>query len=96
MRGPVIQVATGQKLRRIYYYPTWVRGSDRLYQNQYDVSAGRNLTVVEHRLRFARRDPRSQELVVTPETRWVRLRISYSGNEWVSTWTFRPDSALDR
>ena len=66
------------------------------HPNQYDVTDGRNLTVVEHRLRFARRDPRTQELVVTTETRWVRLRISNSGNECVATWAFRPDTALDR
>lgn len=95
-RGPAVQVATGQKLSRIYYYPPWVRGSERGYANRYDVSEGSTQTVAEHRLRFARRDSLTQELVITPETRWVRLRISYSGYEWVATWTFRSDATIDR
>ena len=96
VRGPVLQVATGQKLRRIYYYPPWMRSSQRLYAGQYDVRDSRNLTIVEHRLRFARRDPQTQELVLTPDTQWVRLRISYLAYEWVATWAFRTSATEDR
>ncbi len=51
----------------------------------------RSLTVAEHRLRFARRDARTGELVVSSATRWLRLRLASGGHEWVATWAFRTD-----
>jgi hypothetical protein len=89
-RGPAVLAATGGKLKRIYYYhPPWVRGGEHLAPYQYDVGAGRDLTIAEHLVRFARRDARSGEPIVSSRTRWLRLRLRAPGQEWVSTWTFR-------
>ncbi len=88
-RGPAILVATGMKLKRIYYHPPWLRGAQDLNPYPYDVGPGRDLTIAEHLIRFARRDPRSGEPVVSSRTRWLRLRLKAPGQEWVSTWTFR-------
>ncbi len=88
-RGPAVLVATGQKLRRIYYRPPWLRRGQHYFPDQYAVEDGRNLTVAEHRLRFARRDERTAELVLSSATRWLRLRLAYDSHEWVATWAFR-------
>ena len=90
-RGPAVLLATGQKLKRVYYYPPWIRGTQRLYPTQYEVADGRNLTASEHRVRFARRDPRAGDLVIAGETRWIRLRLGFAGNEWIASWAFRPE-----
>lgn len=94
-RGPAVLAASGLKLKRIYYHPPWLRGtqhqspypSDNPYP--FDVGPGRDLTIAEHLVRFARRDPRTREPVVDRRTRWLRLRLGAPGQEWVSTWTFR-------
>lgn len=88
-RGPAVLVASAMKLKRIYYHPPWLRGPQYLNPSAYDVGPGRDLTIAEHLVRFARRDPRSGEPVVSSRTRWLRLRLSAPGHEWVSTWTFR-------
>jgi hypothetical protein len=88
-RGPAVPAATGGKLRRIYYHPPWLRGAQHLNPYQYDVGPGRDLTIAEHLVRFARHDSRSGEPVVSSRTRWLRLRLSAPGYAWVSTWTFR-------
>ncbi len=93
-RGPAVQIASGQKLKRIYYHPPWLHGSQHWYPDQYALTDGRSLTVAEHRLRFARHDPRTRESVLTRRTRWLRLRLAYRTSEWVATWTFRPDEGL--
>lgn len=90
-RGPAVMVATGQRLKRIYYHPPWLRADQHLFPAQYGVADGRNLTVGEHRVSFPKRDPHTRELVVSRSTQWLRLRLSYPPNEWVATWTFRPD-----
>ncbi len=88
-RGPVVVAATGAKLKRIYYQPPWLRGAPPLNPYQYEAGPGRDLTIAEHVVRFARRDPRSGEMVVSSRTQWLHLRLSMPGYEWVSTWTFR-------
>ena len=88
-RGPAVLAATAGTIRRIYYHPPWLRGAQHLNPSPYDVSPGLDLTIAEHVIRFARRDPRSRELVVSSGTRWLRLRLSTPGYAWVSTWTFR-------
>ena len=88
-RGPAVLAARGLKLERIYYHPPWLRGLQHFNPAQYDPGAGRDLTVAEHFVRFARRDKRSGDLVVSSRTRWLRVRLSSLGNEWVATWTFR-------
>lgn len=88
-RGPAVQVATGLKLERIYYHPPWLRGSQHLYPDQYDPGSGRDLTVAEHFVFFTRRDPRSGDTVASSRTRWLRVRLSSPGYEWVAMWTFR-------
>lgn len=88
-RGPAVPVATGGKLKRIYYHPPWLGGAQRLSPYQYEVGPGRDLTIAEHLVRFARRDWRSGEPIVSSRTRWLRLRLSAPGYEWVSMWTFR-------
>ena len=97
-RGPVIQLETGRKPRRIHYYydPLWVRSSGPPHPAQNVLTEGRSVTVGEHRLRFERRDPPSQQLVIGPEVRWMRLRMRYVGHEWVATWAFRSANAIDR
>lgn len=88
-RGPAVLAAMGGKLKRIYYYhPPWMRGGEHQSPYQYDVGPGRDLTIAEHLVRFARRDVRSGAPVVSSRTRWLRLRLRAPGHEWVSTWTF--------
>jgi hypothetical protein len=89
-RGPAVLAARGGKLRRLYeYHPPWVRGGEHRGPYAYDAAPGRDLTIAEHFVRFARRDVRSRELVLSSRTRWLRLRLRAPGYEWVSTWTFR-------
>ena len=92
LRGPAVLAASGLKLRRVYYRPPWLRGTQLLFPDQYDPGAGRNLTVAEHRVRFARREPGTGDPVVSSTTRWIRMRLAAPGYEWVATWTFRPDA----
>ncbi len=96
-RGPVLGYAAAEKVKRIYaYHPPWVRGIEHLGAQQYDVSWGRSLTVVEHRVRFDRRDPKTGDPLLDAGTRWLRLRISFGRYEWVATWPFRSDQADGR
>jgi hypothetical protein len=92
IRGPAALVATGLKLRRIYYIPPWTRRTQGGSPYQYDPGSGRDLTVAEHLVRFSRLDPRSSEPVISSRTRWLRLRLGAPGYGWVASWTFRtPD-----
>jgi len=90
-RGPAVQIATGQKIVRAYYYPPWLRGSRDVYPRPWEVSQGRALIVAEHRARFARRDNRTGQPALSRDTRWLRIRLSMGRNEWVATWPFRED-----
>ena len=95
-RGPVLGRATAKRLRRTYdYHPPWIRGREHLNWEQYDVSWGRNLAVVEHRVRFGRRDLRIGEPLLDASTRWLRLRLIYGRYEWVAMWSFREDGWRD-
>lgn len=80
--GPTATVATGLTLNR-FYQPPWLRGGG------HQVGAGRELTIAEHVVRFARRDSRFGEPLVSSGTRWLRLRMTTQGHEWIATWTFR-------
>ena len=88
-RGPVIPVASGMKLKRLSHHPPWLRSAEHRSPYQYDVVPGRDLTIAEHVVRFARQDSRFGEPIVDSRTRWIRLRLSTPGYEWISTWTFR-------
>lgn len=91
-RGPVLGVLSGQKVRRFYlYHPPWLRGSEHVTTDRFTLTGGRSLTLAEHWLRFARRDPLTGELVLDSSTRWLRLRLVQGRNAWVSTWSFRPE-----
>jgi hypothetical protein len=96
LRGPVVGLIRGERLRRLYdyYTPPWVRdtrsGDPPRYR--YEPYGGRPITIAEHRARFARRARLSLDPVVTSATGWLRLHLKYGSNEWVATWTFRPDS----
>lgn len=95
-RGPVMQIEVGQRLPRFRYQPPWNRnypGSGSIHS---EVIGGRRATLAEHRLRFLRRDPRSNEPVLGSNTHWIRLRLSYAGNEWVATWPIRPVAAHEQ
>lgn len=94
-RGPVLSAAKGLKLQRDYQ-PPWMRGSEHFYSHRYGVSGGEGVTLGKHRVRFARRDPETGQPLLRSETRWVRLRLSYGGHEWVATWPFRPEEASGR
>ncbi len=90
-RGIAFEMASGQKLERTYvYHPPWLRSSEHAYPHQYWPRGGRSLTLVEHRARIPRRDPRTGEPLIDGRTRWVRLHLDYGANEWVATWTFIP------
>ena len=93
LRGPVVDVIRGERLRRVYgyYSPPWIRDPSSRHPYRYEPSGGRPVTVAEHRARFARRDRWSPDPVVTRSTRWLTLHLKYGSYEWVATWTFRPD-----
>jgi len=93
LRGPVVDVIRGERLRRVYdyYAPPWVRDPRSRHPFRYEPRGGRPVTVAEHRVRFDRRDRRSLDPVVTRSTRWLRLHLKSGSYEWVATWAFRPD-----
>ena len=91
IRGPAVPVTAGGQVKRIHYHPPWLRDGQHSYANEYALVNARPLTVAEHRLRFARRARRTGDLVVSSGTRWLRLRLASGTNEWIATWTFRPD-----
>ena len=94
-RGPVLGYAAAEKVKRVYaYHPPWVRGIEHLAPQQYDVSWGRSLTVVEHRVRFDRRDLKTGDPLLGVGTRWLRLVVSVGRHAWVATWPFRSDQAV--
>lgn len=97
LRGPVVDVVRGERLRRVYdyYAPPWVRETRSGHPYRYEPYGGRPITIAQHRARFARRD-RSTALVVTPSTRWLRLHLKNGSYEWVATWTFRSESEFPR
>lgn len=96
-RGPILGFAAAEKVKRVYgYHPPWVRGIQHLDAQQYDVGWGRSLTVVEHRLRFGRRDTRTGDPLLDAGTRWLRLRVSFGRYEWVAMWPFRDELAGGR
>ena len=91
-RGPVLGYASAHKVKRVYaYHPPWIRGLQHLDSDQYDVSWGRSLTLVEHRVRFARRDLKTGLPLLDSGTRWLRLRITVDRYVWVATWPFRQE-----
>lgn len=94
LRGPVVDVVRGERLRRVYdyYAPPWVRDARSAYPNRYEPYGGRPITIAQHRARFARLDRRSMDPVITRSTSWLRLHLKYGSFEWVATWAFRPDS----
>lgn len=98
LRGPVVDVVRGERLRRIndYYAPPWVRDARFAHPNRYEPYGGRPITIAQHRARFARLDSQSMEPVITSSTRWIRLHLKYGSFEWVATWPFRPDSGARR
>ncbi len=98
LRGPVVDVVRGERLRRVYdyYAPPWVRDARFAHPNRYEPYGGRPITIAEHRARFARRDRRSMDPVITSSTSWLRLHLKYGAFEWVATWPFRPDSEAPR
>lgn len=83
-RGPV--VPAGLKPPRFLDDLGWLRGP-------VDYIKGKELLVGEHRLRFLRRDKSMGGPTVHARTRLFSLKVSYAGNEWVSTWVFRLPSA---
>ncbi len=89
-RGPILGSETGFRARRLYD-PPWARGSN--LGRRYGVTGGREVFHGEHRVRFSRRDARTGKPVLGRGTRWLQLRLSYGGNEWVSMWAFRPEEA---
>ena len=93
LRGPVVDVIRGERLRRVYdyYAPPWVRDPRSRHPFRYEPRGGRPVTVAAHRVRFDRRDRRTLDPVVTRSTRWLRLHLKSGSYEWVATWTFRPD-----
>jgi hypothetical protein len=99
LRGPVMDVVGRQRLRRVYdyyYAPPWVRDTRFGHPYRYEPSGGGPITIAQHRARFARRDHRSSEPVVTLSTRWLRLHLKNASYESVATWTFRSDSDVPR
>ena len=98
LRGPVVDVIRGERLRRVsdYYAPPWVRDvrSGRSYR--YEQYGGRPITIAEHRARFTKQDRRSLAPAITRDTQWIRLHLKYGSYEWVATWAFRPDSKFPR
>lgn len=96
LRGPIVDVIRGERLRRVYddYTPPWVRDTRFGHPYRYDPYGGRPITIAEHRVRFAKRDGRALDSVITRSTRWLRLHLKYGSYEWVATWTFRPDSEV--
>ena len=58
-RGLAVRAATAGTIRRIYYHPPWLRDAQHLSSSPYDVGPVRELTIAQHVIRFARRDPRS-------------------------------------
>lgn len=89
-RGPVLNSETGFRVQRLYA-PPWARGSNYNSGPRYGVLGGREVFHGKHRVRFARRDARTGKPVLDRGTRWLQLRLSYGGNEWVSMWAFRPE-----
>lgn len=81
----MMPTVTGQKLRRYSYDPPWAR-PDR--GQRYAVMQGKDLLIGEVRVRFPRRDPGTGTPVIESGTRWLSLRVTYAGSEWVSTWKF--------
>lgn len=96
LRGPVVDVVRGERLRRVndYYAPPWVRDIRSGHSSRYEPYGGRPITIAEHRARFAKRDIRSMDATITRSTRWLRLHLKYGSLEWVATWAFRPDSEV--
>lgn len=92
--GPAVNITSGQKLKRLTYHPPWLRDIQDPHPLQYGVTEGRSVTVAEHRVRFARRDPRTGERLISRDTRWLRLRLAYPGYEWVAIWPFQPGGGL--
>lgn len=93
LRGPVVDVVRGERLRRVndYYAPPWVRDGRLGHPSGYNPYGGRPITIAEHRARFAKRDIRSMDPRITRSTRWIRLHLKYGWSEWVATWAFRSD-----
>jgi hypothetical protein len=98
LRGPVVDVVRGERLRRVYdyYAPPWVRDPGSRHPYRYEPYGGRSITIAEHRARFSRRDRRSLDSVIARSTRWLRLHLKYGSYEWVATWAFRPDSEVPK
>lgn len=84
-RGPV--VPAGLKPPRFLDDLGWMRGP-------VDFFKGKELLVGEHRLRFLRRDKSMGGPTIHARTRLFSLKVSYAGNEWLSTWVFRLPSAV--
>lgn len=99
LRGPVVDVVRGERLKRVYdyYAPPWVRDTRPGHRYRYEPYGGRPITIAEHRARFAKRDRRSAiDSVITRSTRWLKLHLKYGAYEWVAIWAFRPDSEVPR
>jgi hypothetical protein len=91
-RGPVVEIPSGQRLKRTYdYHPPWLRGAEHLYPSQYEPVGGRSVTVAEHRVRFARHERLTGEPMLSRHTHWLRLRLSHGDYEWAAMWIFRPE-----
>ncbi len=90
-RGPVVPTEAGLSLRRVYD-PPWIRPQG-LGTRRNEVVQGKSVNVVEHRVRFSRRDPPKGDPVLRRDLRWLRLRISAGSEEWVATWSFRSGGA---
>ena len=98
LRGPVVDVVRGERLRRVndYYAPPWVRDARPGHPARYEPYGGRPITIAEHRARFEKRNRRSMDPTIGRATRWIRLHLKYGSYEWVATWAFRPDSEAPR
>ena len=88
-RGPVASSIAGQKRQRYSYDPPWLRVERGGPTVGYEVMNGKDILVGDHSFRFARHDFRTGQPTVSVNTRWLSLRVTYAGNEWVSTWRFR-------
>ena len=92
--GLSLGTATSGETRRISIYrPQWMRGSEVTRGAQ---GAAERCPATEYWIRFPRRDPKTGRQLLTPATRWLRLRLASSEDEWVATWPFIPDEVRAR
>jgi hypothetical protein len=93
-RGAMVPTEVDLRLRRTYD-PPWVRNGRGEISHGFEVRSGKQANLVEHLVRFARRDPVTGDRVLGRDLRWLRLRISRGSNEWVATWVFRTPNGED-